>query len=98
MIGQLASKEGSGVPEEAIKDVSWASVELAAKCEAIEKPSESGDLAGTNKLYDEMVRANATLQKYVAGVFQCPMKCEGEKTYNKPGKCPKCSMDLKPRT
>ena len=22
------------------------------------------------------------------------MKCEGEKTYDKPGKCPKCGMDL----
>jgi hypothetical protein len=26
--------------------------------------------------------------------YQCPMKCEGEKTYNKPGQCPKCNMDL----
>jgi uncharacterized paraquat-inducible protein A len=31
----------------------------------------------------------------VAAVYHCPMKCEGEKTYDKPGKCPKCSMDLK---
>lgn len=27
--------------------------------------------------------------------YQCPMKCEGDKVYHKPGKCPKCSMDLK---
>ena len=27
--------------------------------------------------------------------YQCPMKCEGEKVYHKPGKCPKCNMDLK---
>ena len=27
--------------------------------------------------------------------YQCPMKCEGDKTYNKAGKCPKCGMDLK---
>ena len=26
---------------------------------------------------------------------QCPMKCEGGKTYDKAGKCPKCGMDLK---
>ena len=26
--------------------------------------------------------------------YSCPMKCEGEKTYDKPGKCPKCGMDL----
>ena len=27
--------------------------------------------------------------------YQCPMKCEGAKTYNKAGKCPKCNMNLK---
>lgn len=29
-------------------------------------------------------------------VYQCPMKCEGKKTYDKKGKCPSCTMDLKP--
>jgi P-type Cu+ transporter len=29
------------------------------------------------------------------GVFYCPMHCEGEKTYDKAGNCPKCGMDLK---
>ena len=33
--------------------------------------------------------------KEVAQVYQCPMKCEGEITYNQPDKCPKCGMDLK---
>lgn len=28
------------------------------------------------------------------GVYYCPMHCEGEKTYNKPGSCPVCGMDL----
>lgn len=27
--------------------------------------------------------------------YQCPMKCEGAKTYSKAGKCPVCNMDLK---
>lgn len=26
--------------------------------------------------------------------YQCPMKCEGEKMYDKPGSCPVCNMDL----
>lgn len=26
--------------------------------------------------------------------YQCPMECEGDKTYNKPGICPVCEMDL----
>jgi hypothetical protein len=27
-------------------------------------------------------------------VYQCPMKCEGEKTYPAPGNCPVCNMHL----
>lgn len=26
--------------------------------------------------------------------YQCPMKCEGHKTYAKEGKCPVCTMNL----
>ncbi len=28
------------------------------------------------------------------GVFYCPMHCEGDKTYDKPGDCPVCGMHL----
>ena len=28
-------------------------------------------------------------------VYQCPMQCEGDKTYNVEGSCPVCKMDLK---
>lgn len=28
------------------------------------------------------------------GVYYCPMHCEGEKTYDQPGSCPVCGMDL----
>lgn len=31
------------------------------------------------------------------GIFYCPMHCEGDKTYNKPGDCPVCGMDLVPQ-
>ncbi len=31
-----------------------------------------------------------------ATAYQCPMKCEGDKTYPQPGTCPVCKMDLKP--
>ncbi|MGI9530855.1 heavy metal-binding domain-containing protein [Lutimonas sp.] len=27
--------------------------------------------------------------------YQCPMKCEGDKTYKENGDCPKCKMELK---
>lgn len=26
--------------------------------------------------------------------YACPMQCEGEKTYTKPGQCPVCEMEL----
>src|SRR6056297_2335249 len=28
------------------------------------------------------------------GTFYCPMQCEGDKTYDEPGDCPVCGMDL----
>ena len=28
------------------------------------------------------------------GVYYCPMQCEGDKTYDQPGDCPVCGMDL----
>ncbi|WP_053991193.1 heavy metal translocating P-type ATPase [Mangrovimonas sp. TPBH4] len=38
---------------------------------------------------------NETLPKgQGTGVFYCPMHCEGDKTYDKPGDCPVCGMDL----
>lgn len=37
----------------------------------------------------------ATKQTTTAKKYQCPMKCEGDKTYAKEGKCPKCNMKLK---
>ena len=30
------------------------------------------------------------------GTFYCPMHCEGDKTYDEPGDCPICGMDLVP--
>ncbi len=38
---------------------------------------------------------SATTEQVAEAKYQCPMKCEGDKTYDKPGKCPKCGMDLK---
>ncbi len=39
---------------------------------------------------------HAVVEKAVEGngVFYCPMHCEGEKTYDKPGDCPVCGMPL----
>ncbi len=29
-------------------------------------------------------------------LYQCPMKCEGDKSYETPGNCPVCNMKLIP--
>ena len=31
-----------------------------------------------------------------SALYQCPMKCEGEKVYNAPGDCPVCGMHVVP--
>jgi Cu2+-exporting ATPase len=37
------------------------------------------------------------IQHSANSVYYCPMHCEGDKTYNKPGDCPVCGMDLVPQ-
>ncbi len=33
-------------------------------------------------------------KQHVKGTYYCPMRCEGDKTYQQPGDCPVCGMDL----
>jgi acetolactate decarboxylase len=50
---------------------------------------------GANVIAQKSKSQNNKSEKKVNGkVYKCPMKCEGEKTYGKPGKCPVCKMDL----
>lgn len=39
---------------------------------------------------------NAPKPKITGSGFYCPMQCEGDKTYEKPGDCPVCGMSLVP--
>ena len=63
-IGQLAMKEGSGVPREAVREINLAAKNLAAKFGPIDEAGDSGDLAGTQTIYDEMIALFETLEKY----------------------------------
>jgi len=46
------------------------------------------------KIYSQVgITANNEISG-AQNAYQCPMKCEGEKTYYKPGKCPVCKMNL----
>lgn len=40
-------------------------------------------------------KETTTTEQIANAMYQCPMKCEGEKMYDKPGSCPVCNMDLK---
>ena len=40
---------------------------------------------------DNQVEATHELAE---AAYQCPMKCEGDKTYADKGSCPECGMDL----
>ena len=50
--------------------------------------------------HEEKSGANASADKHAsadkttAGTWYCPMQCEGDKMYEKPGECPVCGMDL----
>ncbi len=63
-IGQLALKDGSGVPREAVREINLAAKDLAAKFGPIDEAGDSGNLAGTQKVYDEMVALFETLEKH----------------------------------
>lgn len=94
MIGRLALRPDSGVPREDVRQVNQTGRDLAAKFDAIDHAADSGDAEGTKKVYDEMTALVEVFFKYVPQVLSCPMKCEGDKTYDKAGDCPKCKMKL----
>jgi Cu2+-exporting ATPase len=54
----------------------------------------SDDLKPINSCCSENGHAHHNNASTQQGVFICPMKCEGEKTYKEPGSCPVCNMHL----
>jgi len=48
----------------------------------------------TKEVKEEVTEHNHSEEMAMA-TYQCPMKCEGDKTYAEAGTCPKCKMDLK---
>jgi Cu+-exporting ATPase len=54
--------------------------------------SMPGDVAFANKFKVEKLKLKSVGKG--TGVYYCPMHCEGDKTYDKPGDCPVCGMDL----
>lgn len=57
-------------------------------------PSSENETQVTTQTTQQENTAPDTLT--AATLYACPMKCEGDKTYDKPGTCPVCGMDLEP--
>ncbi len=65
---------------------------------------KKNSLNGNSDLKHQMVKpavvnnsnsqARPTLESAGGEVYYCPMHCEGDKTYDKPGNCPVCGMNL----
>ncbi len=49
--------------------------------------------SSTDKKVDGQMQSAGDSSK-IAVVYQCPMDCEKGKTYDQPGQCPVCGMDL----
>lgn len=64
-LGKLAFKKGSGVPRSKIKQVNLAAKKLAKTWARIDAAGDAGDLAGTKKVYREMVILASGLRQYV---------------------------------
>lgn len=92
-----------------VKGVTKASVDLDQATASIEMQSHihldkfQEALNGINGHYTislpgkEAAHTHAKMEipkRQGAGTFYCPMHCEGEKTYEQPGNCPVCGMDL----
>lgn len=43
----------------------------------------------------EQVTEHEHSEEMATATYQCPMKCEADKTYPEAGSCPVCKMDLK---
>ncbi len=97
-LARLALDRDSGVQRSAIRKINLTAKDLAAKFGPIDEAGDSGNLAGTRKVYDEMVALFETLEKYLPQRYVCPMRCEPGKTYNAPGRCSVCNMYLKKMT
>ena len=39
-------------------------------------------------------QTSETTEQVEETAYYCPMKCEGDKTYDEAGACPECGMDL----
>lgn len=63
-----------------------------------EKLQEALSAAGDYRIeicsHEHHGQASSIGEEKANGLYYCPMHCEGDKTYDKPGHCPVCGMEL----
>ncbi|MCF6222587.1 MAG: hypothetical protein L3J34_02540 [Flavobacteriaceae bacterium] len=61
------------------------------------KKEEAQEVKKEVEVQEEIVKEEVHEQSdaMAMATYQCEMKCEEDKTYDKLGKCPKCNMELK---
>ena len=66
-------------------------------CSESKKKDHSKDLEVSEEKIElkEDVQVKDHGYETAMAAYQCPMKCEGDKSYEEEGSCPVCKMDLK---
>jgi hypothetical protein len=96
LLARLALQSDSGIPRTAIREINLTAKKLAATFGPIDEAGDSGDLAGTKKVYEEMVSLYGTLEEYIPHQrYACPMGHESGKIFTEPQACSVCGMQLK---
>ncbi len=81
-LNQLALKAGSGVPKDKLKEVNLTAQKLAKLWVKIDEAGDSGDLAGTKKVYKEMVSFINVLKHHARPVKKQHHEGSGEKHHD----------------
>jgi len=88
------------VPTEKLQEVLAAAGKytIEMKSSVSSEPVVKSCCSGHNKEnHAQHKMEKAKMPEHTTGIFYCPMHCEGDKTYDKPGDCPVCGMDLVPQ-
>ncbi|RKR11079.1 Cu2+-exporting ATPase [Flavobacterium sp. 90] len=85
--------------QEALTEAGKYTIEMTSSKHTSEAPAKSCCSSNKKENHEghHHKKETAVIHNHnTTGVFYCPMHCEGDKTYNKPGDCPVCGMDLVP--
>lgn len=93
-LGALALAPDSGIARDRVKEANLAGKDLAEAAEVLHDASDGGDLSLSKTHLAMLLSAASRVEALAPAAYFCPMHCEGDKTYDKPGECPVCRMHL----